>query len=284
MLGYADLFRHGHGWGRVAPSRLALGHEAARYYLIHPRLGVITDLSWRRWGKPTASATGYQAARRPGGGWRSKPVPVQLRASGLDRCFRQGQMDPTYTTLQLRRVPPLSASAPGRWRDWPLHILPKVGNLCHEPYQPRPYIRPKPNRLHVYFRGDDWNWRSDQPCTGPGLHEDFSAADYGLQGSVQYSANVNGTARLTLRNYPQPIPRGQSRSLVILVADPRGDISRSTISLVRNGAARTTYPGDFYQGRYWDQFVLRPLPKGTYTMLMEDAAGRQVGCSGWFYR
>jgi hypothetical protein len=58
--------------------RLALGHTAARYWFIHPKLASVDHLRWTGWGASTVHARGLKYARKPGGGFYRHEVSVEL--------------------------------------------------------------------------------------------------------------------------------------------------------------------------------------------------------------
>jgi hypothetical protein len=285
VLGYSKLYRAGSGWGSVQPATLTLGHTAARYWYIHPRLGALYQLRWTDWGTKTAHARGVKVAWKPHVGYYKKRVAVAVRAYDPAGCPDTPSL-PAYTRMQIRSAIAPGAPLPSHWTDWPLHIL-SDGNLCKPPFQPLPYVKPGRNALGVYYRGDNWNWRSNTLCVGPGVH--LVPANFALQDLVRYSPSAaRADIHFFFRNFSDQggyIPRGTAVPLKVWVANPTGRLSDATISLSHFGDVTATYPDDFYHpGLDPEPIRRRPLLPGTYTMVVETMQGSQIACSGAFVR
>jgi hypothetical protein len=283
VLGSSILYRDGVGWGSVAPTRIALGHTAARYWLIHPSLGVINKLHWHGWGAPTAYGSGQTAARRRVGGLFARKVKIQVRVHAIGACA--GHI--AYTHMRVRIAPRPGAVPAGRWVGWPMHAWADDG-LCSHVWAPRPYLKPAKNELGVYYRGDNWNWRTDKACVGPGKR--LESAGFALQYLSRYFPSaVHHDIRFGLRDYSDHTPliaRGTAVPLRVVVADPAGHVAWATVSLTHYGLATASYPEDFSRSSGVGPVSLRrrPLLPGTYTMLVETVAGAQLVCSGAFVR
>ncbi len=113
ILGKPGLMgQYGSGWGTVAPRSFYNGGVPS---------GMVNDITWRGWGRPTATGRGRKPTYRPRGGYFRRQVATRLRASRLARC-PGGPDRPTYTRLIVsHRVRP-----GGRWSDW----FPWTLDLC----------------------------------------------------------------------------------------------------------------------------------------------------------
>jgi hypothetical protein len=106
VLGKRHLLRYGSGWGTAHPRSINNGGDPN---------GHAWHLTWRNWGTASATARGLTWIFRPNGGNYGKPGAIDLRASRIGRCTRQGPR--AYTFLQARE-----AMRPGgrlsRWFAW----------------------------------------------------------------------------------------------------------------------------------------------------------------------
>lgn len=112
VLGVAGLYEYGEGWGSPRPSTIFNGGAPS---------GLARDLTWRDWGDRVARGAGRIATYKPGGGYYSELVPIQLKALRLGDC-PQAPGQPAYTRMLAR-----ARTRPGGpYRDW----FPWALDLC----------------------------------------------------------------------------------------------------------------------------------------------------------
>ena len=103
---------YGEGWGTARPAKLYNGGDPS---------GLVKEIQWTSWGGRTAIGYGLGWIFKPGGGYYSRPVLVELRAQALGHCGSQ----PGYTQLAIRT--PSKPEAPlGSW-----HLWSEAKSLCH---------------------------------------------------------------------------------------------------------------------------------------------------------
>jgi hypothetical protein len=103
---------YGEGWGTSRPTKLYNGGDSN---------GLVKEIQWTSWGGRTAIGYGLGWIFKPGGGYYSRPVLVELRAQVLGHCGSQ----PAYTQLASRA--PSKPEAPlGSWYLWS-----EAKSLCH---------------------------------------------------------------------------------------------------------------------------------------------------------
>jgi hypothetical protein len=96
----------GEGWGTSKPSRLYNGGDPS---------GLLTEIRWVSWGGSSAIGFGLDAIFKPQGGYYSRPVIVELRASALGKCNASGAS--AYSRLFIRG--PERPEGPLRpWSSW----------------------------------------------------------------------------------------------------------------------------------------------------------------------
>jgi hypothetical protein len=101
----------GEGWGSARPARVFNGGDPS---------GLVTEIHWTSWGSSTAVGYGLNSIFKPGGGYYSRPVIVELRAQALGHCGSR----PAYTQLAIR-----GPSKPeGRLGSW--HLWSEAKSLC----------------------------------------------------------------------------------------------------------------------------------------------------------
>lgn len=112
MLGSSAFAKpYGEGWGTARPAKLYNGGDPS---------GLVKEIPWTRGGR-TAIGYGLGWIFKPGGGYYSRPVLVELRAQALGHCGSQ----PAYTQLAIRT--PSKPEAPlGSW-----HLWSEAKSLCH---------------------------------------------------------------------------------------------------------------------------------------------------------
>jgi hypothetical protein len=106
VLGAKAFAPVGAGFGTVKPRKIFNGGDPS---------GLVLDITWSRWGAPTATGTGKTAIFKPSGGFYPRLVQAELRASRLGRCTSQGPL--AYTRLQAR-VPSRPGGPLGKWFRW----------------------------------------------------------------------------------------------------------------------------------------------------------------------
>jgi hypothetical protein len=90
------------GFGTIAPKLVSANGDPG---------SVVYDLRWRHWGSAQTIGYGKTYAPGPHGGWTSRLVPSELRASDLGRCLPGHPI--VYRHLEFR-------SGKGRhWGEWP---------------------------------------------------------------------------------------------------------------------------------------------------------------------
>jgi hypothetical protein len=100
------------GFGASQPSELDTNGDPS---------GVVIGITWHDWGSATATGIGQTYLPKPGGGYYSGTVPIELRATALGRC---GTVI-GYQQL-LYRVPTQPGGQPtGTWQLWA-----DASNLC----------------------------------------------------------------------------------------------------------------------------------------------------------
>jgi hypothetical protein len=105
VLGSAEFAKpDGEGWGSAQPARVYNGGDPG---------GLVTEIRWTSWGSSTAIGYGLNWIFKPGGGYYSRPVIVELRAQGLGHC----ESRPAYTQLAIRG-PSKPEGQLGAWHLW----------------------------------------------------------------------------------------------------------------------------------------------------------------------
>jgi len=100
------------GFGAAHPSELNTNGDPS---------GIVLDITWHDWGSATATGIGQTYLPKPGGGYYSGTVPIELRATNIGRC---GSVT-GYQQL-LYRVPTQPGGQPtGEWQLWA-----NATNLC----------------------------------------------------------------------------------------------------------------------------------------------------------
>jgi hypothetical protein len=118
VLGAKDFVSwHGRGFGTPHPSKLLVGGDPSV---------LITQIRWRGWGGPTASAVGRYAAPdyKHGGYYHRKRLRAVLRAARIGRCSRNGPR--SYMSLKVH-----VALQPGQRPQW--YELAGSHGLCSYP-------------------------------------------------------------------------------------------------------------------------------------------------------
>lgn len=112
VLGSAEFAKpDGEGWGSAQPARVYNGGDPS---------GLVTEIHWTSWGSSTAIGYGLNSIFKPGGGYYSRPVIVELRAQELGHCGSR----PAYTQLAIR-----GPSKPeGQFGSW--HLWSEAKSLC----------------------------------------------------------------------------------------------------------------------------------------------------------
>jgi len=114
VIGSKDALPFGIGWGTARPRMLHNGGVPS---------GIAFKIRWSNWGGRVAVGRGLNWIYRPRGGYYAKPVPIDLRASGIGRCSPKGPR--AYIHLKAR-VPSRPGGPVGPWFTWS-----GVRNLCH---------------------------------------------------------------------------------------------------------------------------------------------------------
>ena len=104
VLGAAAFAPNGSGWGTSEPTEIFNGGDPS---------GLITDVRWSSWGGSVAVGSGRNPIFKPHGGYYRRPVPIELKASGLGRCGGQQ----AYTRLSFRE-PKRPGGPLGPWISW----------------------------------------------------------------------------------------------------------------------------------------------------------------------
>lgn len=100
------------GFGDAQPAELDTNGDPS---------GIVLGITWHDWGSGTATGIGQTYLPKPGGGFYSSTVPIELRATSLGRC---GSVV-GYQQL-LYRVPTQPGGQPtGAWQLWA-----NATNLC----------------------------------------------------------------------------------------------------------------------------------------------------------
>jgi len=95
------------GWGEVAPAVISNGGASAS--------GTIRQIHWSSWGGKVAAGRGLNPTFRPQGGYYSRPVVIELRASAIRRCEPGGRL--VYSRFTTREhVRP--GGPMGKWWPW----------------------------------------------------------------------------------------------------------------------------------------------------------------------
>jgi len=106
------------GFGTVAPRLISANGDANSR---------VSRIRWTGWGRPEARGFGSSYEFAPQGGYLPGLFPVQLRASHLGRCRRNGPL--VYRHLQRRdRIDAGTAWSP--WTAWPDISYPHPQVLC----------------------------------------------------------------------------------------------------------------------------------------------------------
>jgi len=116
VIGSAEFAKpDGEGWGTSMPPKLYNGGDPS---------GLVNEIRWTTWGGSTAIGYGLNSIFKPGGGYYSRPVIVELRAQKLGKCTPSGPR--AYTQLYVRG--PARPEGPiGGWHSWSATSLCKFG-------------------------------------------------------------------------------------------------------------------------------------------------------------
>ena len=105
VIGSAEFAKpDGEGWGTSMPPKLYNGGDPS---------GLVNEIRWTTWGGSTAIGYGLNSIFKPGGGYYSRPVIVELRAQSLGHCGSR----PAYTQLIIRG-PSKPEGKLGSWHSW----------------------------------------------------------------------------------------------------------------------------------------------------------------------
>ncbi len=105
VLGSAEFAKpDGAGWGSTQPAKIYNGGDPS---------GLVTEIHWTSWGGSTAIGYGLNSIFKPGGGYYSRPVIVELRAQSLGHCGSRA----AYTQLAVRG-PSKPEGQLGSWHLW----------------------------------------------------------------------------------------------------------------------------------------------------------------------
>jgi hypothetical protein len=97
---------NGEGWGTARPAKVYNGGDPS---------GLVREIHWVTWGGKTATGFGLNLIFKPHGGYYSRPVIIELLASGLGRCSAGGP--PAYSRLSVR-APERPEAQLGPWSSW----------------------------------------------------------------------------------------------------------------------------------------------------------------------
>ena len=106
VLGSTMFLPHSKGFGIAAPSTIFKGGDPS---------GLITHITWQHWGKTTAIGWGRTYIFKPSGGFYSKQVPVELRASTVS--WDAADHAQAYMLLDAKE-PSRPGGALGSWFEW----------------------------------------------------------------------------------------------------------------------------------------------------------------------
>jgi hypothetical protein len=107
VLGSASFaLPSGEGWGTARPARIFNGGDPS---------GLVTHIRWASWGRSTANGHGLNWIFKPGGGYYSEQVRIDLRAGRLGKCTSSGPL--AYAELWVR-VPSRPGGPLGPWTSW----------------------------------------------------------------------------------------------------------------------------------------------------------------------
>jgi hypothetical protein len=102
----------GGGWGTTEPATLSNGGAPS---------GVLTGISWKNWGAPTATGSGMASIYKPSYNYYPR-VRVPLRVTEIGTC--PGETEAAYLRLEVR-LPQWPGSPLGPWFKWSGSL-----NLC----------------------------------------------------------------------------------------------------------------------------------------------------------
>jgi hypothetical protein len=106
VLGKKNIVPYGVGWGTAHPRLLFNGGDPnGRAFRLH----------WRDWGKRVARAKGLTWIFTPHGGYYATPGAIELRASRIRHCTKNGPR--AYTRLEAREAVKPGGRL-GRWFRW----------------------------------------------------------------------------------------------------------------------------------------------------------------------
>jgi trypsin len=114
VLGRKHWLPNGQGWGAVKPKTVFNGGDPS---------GLVDHIHWKSWGGSEAVGRGKTAIYKPSGGYYSKHVPADLRATNVGICAGRR----AYRHLEIR-VPSKPGGPMGQWQAWS-----NQQNLC-KPY------------------------------------------------------------------------------------------------------------------------------------------------------
>jgi hypothetical protein len=106
VLGSRASAPDGKGWGTTAPTTIFNGGDPS---------GLVTHVHWQNWGKSTATGWGLTSIYKPTGGYYSKLVKVELRATDIARNTQTGARE--YMRLQAKE-PSRPGGPLGSWFEW----------------------------------------------------------------------------------------------------------------------------------------------------------------------
>ncbi len=103
------------GWGTVKPRMIFNGGDPS---------GLVSGIRWQHWGQTSAIGWGVTAIFKPAGGYYSKLVRAELRATDIGRCTAAGPL--AYRRLSIR-VPARPGGPLRPWSPW------GNGTVCKSP-------------------------------------------------------------------------------------------------------------------------------------------------------
>lgn len=116
VIGSAEFAKpDGEGWGTSMPTKLYNGGDPS---------GLMNEIRWTSWGGNTSIGYGLNSIFKPGGGYYSRPVIIELRAQKLGKCSSSGPR--AYTQLYVRG-PSRPEGLIGAWHSWSATSLCQFG-------------------------------------------------------------------------------------------------------------------------------------------------------------
>jgi hypothetical protein len=106
VLGSEDFAPNGHGFGTAHPNRIYNGGDVN---------GLVRKIHWKDWGAAQTFGEGRGYQFKPEGGYYSRTVTVQLRASHIGHCPGHGRTAYTKLKARMQKEP---GGEFGRWFRW----------------------------------------------------------------------------------------------------------------------------------------------------------------------